>query len=77
MSKARALVTGAGGMLGSAVVPAFRDHGYEVLLTSRTKNSPLVDRVLNVTDFGGQGNLATYRSLRNSEGHCTLSPYLR
>lgn len=47
----RVLVTGSGGMLGSAVVPTFRKHGYEVLSSSRRKNTKVVDEVMDVTDF--------------------------
>jgi dTDP-4-dehydrorhamnose reductase len=45
------LVTGSGGMLGSAVVPYFREKGHVVNSTSRRKNSVVVDQVLDVTDF--------------------------
>lgn len=47
----RVLITGAGGMLGSAVVPYFKGKGLTVLSTSRRKNSEVVDEVLDVDDF--------------------------
>lgn len=45
------LVTGCGGMLGSAVVPYFKKIGYKVIATSRRKNVEIVDEVLDVTMF--------------------------
>lgn len=51
MKKLNVLVTGSGGMLGSAVVPYFKKQGTNLLSTSRTKNSTIVEKVLDVTEF--------------------------
>lgn len=45
------LATGTGGMLGSTVVPTFREGGIHVLSTSRRKNVKIVDEILDVTNF--------------------------